>query len=281
MEVQESQIAVATPLPARPRRRRRALAGAIAAAALVGLLAGGSNAMASSPQALPVVAGNFIVVGGAPASATAVDPAKAKAAFEKYTACMRDHGIDLPDPAMVESSAGESGTTTTGPVIGTGTGPGTILTGPISGAAPAAGSIQIVGSATVAGGAGIAAPVQDDAFVAADKACAPILEAAGIQGPSTVTAGPAGGVTGSGPAGSASAGIVVAGNDPAMAGSLKAYAGCMRTHGIDVPDPTVDATTGAVQLGVSGDLGSQAFKDANAACATGNVNFVLPPPPGN
>ena len=77
------------------------------------------------------------------------------------------------------------------------------------------------------------------------------------------------------------AGIVVAGGGDVtkQAASMKAYAACMRTHGVDVADPVVDEKAGSVQLSFPVDPGSAAFRTADAACAVDGFSFAPPVAP--
>ena len=221
-------------LPHSPRRRlSRRLLVLAAGTALVALTIGGSVALAASPSPSST---------GTPGS---VDPTAADAAFAKFAACMRDHGIDMPDPVTVQ------GTTDAGPT-----------------------------TLSTAGGA----PGDDKAFQAANDACKSILADAGID-TSTSTQTVTGNAGTPGALGAAGAmaviGVGVAGGDvTAAAADMKAYAACMRTHGVDLPDPVVDSAAGTVQLSVASDPGSDAFQAANTACSTGTVGFPAPPAPG-
>jgi hypothetical protein len=201
-------------------------------------------------------------------------------AFKQYAACMRDHGIDLPDPVSISASTTGLASDATGPVtVGS---PGATSGG--------AGLHVVVGTATAvqpgtAGSVPAQPAVSSDAFAAADRACSSILEAAGIK--TTTSTGPVD-VTGSGPTlvtggsiGAGSVGVVMAGSGDvtAMAASMKAYAGCMRTHGVDMPDPVVDAKAGTVQVASNADPSTAAFQAANTACSTGSLGFPAPTAP--
>jgi hypothetical protein len=255
----------------RPARRRphRSLF-VLGTAILVALTVGTSVALASTPAASAVPT----------PSTTPPAPAAVDAAFKQYAACMRDHGVDLPDPVTISSSA---------------TVPATLgSTGLTSGGA---GLHVVVGTATAIqpGTAGtVPAPlaVSSDAFVAADKACSPILEAAGIKtttsavtaaGPVDVTGatGSASTLVSGGSIGAGSVGVAMAGSGDvtAMAADLKAYATCMRTHGVDMPDPVVDSKAGTVQLQSDADPSTAAFQAANTACSSGSFGFPAPPAP--
>ena len=256
MDQELGDIPVATPaevaLPAEPARRRRPRRSllVLGTAALVALTVGASVAVAASPG-----------TGASPSTSPApLDPATVNDAFKQYAACMRDHGIDMPDPVTITSSA-------TGPVSA-----GGAPAGPIGGLVVGTGTAVTVGTPASAQSA--------DAFAAADKACAPILEAAGIK---TATSGTidvtgAAGTIVSGGAVASGAGMVVAGNGDVttMAADMKAYAACMRTHGVDVPDPVVDAKAGSVGLQVAADPSTTAFRAADAACSTNGIGFPAP-----
>ena len=251
------------PAPAAPIAgggRSRRLGVVVAGAAIVVFSLGGSVALASSPAPAPT--GTAATRGETP-----LDPAAADAAFTKFTACMRDHGIDMPDPVRIQVSA-DAKLPSIDSAGGAGM-PGTVST---SGATMQVGSAQAV-----------AIPGGDKAFQAANDACLPILEAAGIAGATaggpgapTIVSGAGSIVSDAGPTGAVAAGIGVvgAGGDvTAQADGMKAYAACMRAHGVDVPDPVVDAKAGTVQLSLKVDPGSDAFRTANAACGTTTFGF--------
>ena len=135
--------------PSRSRWTRRTLA-LLAGGALVALTVGASAAMASDPSGAPA--------GGA----IPVDAASADAAFKDFAACMRTNGIDMPDP--VTTVSGGEGVVSGGE-------------GVVSGGDGVTGSSVVVGS-----GDAQAVPFDDADFKAANDACMPILEAAGIKG---------------------------------------------------------------------------------------------------
>jgi hypothetical protein len=238
------------------RSRSRRLGVGLAGAALVVLTLNGSVAFAASPAAA-TTDGPTATEPSAP-----LDPAATDEAFAKFTACMRDHGIDMSDPVKLEAGADA--------------GPG-FSTGGSSGA-----TIVVGGSAQA-----VAIPGDAKAFEAANAACASILEAAGIgtgSAPSVTVSSsatlpvPADGsaVTGGVVLG---AGAIGGGDVTAQADEMKAYAACMRSHGVDVPDPVVDTKAGTVQLRFDADPASDAFQTANAACATEAFDFPLPAAP--
>ena len=226
--------------PARARWSRRTLA-LLAGGALVALTVGASAALASDPSAEPA--------GGA----IPVDAASADAAFKDFAACMRENGIDMPDPVTVSGGQGAVGTT--GVVVESGPG-------------------VIVGS-----GDAQAVPFDDADFKAANDACMPILEAAGIRaGTGTIVSGE-GTLSLDAAGGAAMVGAVVAGGDVTrIADELKTYAACMRTNGVDMPDPVVDTKAGTVQLQFGGDAASATFRTADKACATAGFGFAIPVP---
>jgi hypothetical protein len=58
--------------------------------------------------------------------------------------------------------------------------------------------------------------------------------------------------------------------DPAFADQLLKFAQCMRDQGVDFPDPQITSSGGVIQaIGGGADLdpSSEAFQDAQAACA--------------
>ena len=109
-------------------------------------------------------------------------------------------------------------------------------------------------------------------FTAADEACKSILEDAGILSGTGVIAGPIEGSAGLSTSTGAAAGVVVAGGGDLaeVSTSMQSYAACMRTHGVDFPDPIVDEKAGTVQLQFAADPTSAAFREADAACASGS-----------
>lgn len=234
--------------PVGSSRSRRAFA-VLAGAALIALTVGASAALASDPSGAPA--------GGAiPVDAIPVDVAAAEAAFKDFAACMRENGVDMPDPVTVSGGPGVTGTTgTTGVIVGSGA----------AIALPADGELV---------------PFDDAAFKAADATCSPILEAAGIKsGAGTIVSGE-GSLDIAGGEGAGMIGVTVAGSGDVtrMAEEMKAYAACMRDKGQDVPDPVVDAKAGTAQMQVNGDPSSAAFRAADEACSTGSFGFAIPVP---
>ncbi len=209
------------------RPRGRQLLVILAGAAVVAATIGVSAAMASEPS------------GAGAGGAIPIDPA-----FTAFSACMKDHGIDLGTPVVVSSETG-SATGVTGST-----------------------SVSITAADVMA----LPAPIDDATFKAANDACTPILDAAGIKsGAGTIATGTlqagslqigSGAGTGAGVIGVATAG----GDVTTMAADFTAYAACMRSKGIDQPDPVVDAAAGTVQLQMTGGPTSAAFQDANKAC---------------
>ncbi len=261
MELQQDGQPGGPPQP-KPQRTRRRLAGALTLALLVGLTLGVSAAAANSPSAKPE-AGATIVVGGGPAtSLSPADAEKLDAAFARYRDCMAEHGVDMPEPVMVRAAAGAAGGTS---ISGAGPGPST-LSGPASGTAPM--------------------PAFDaKTFEAADKACAPILEAAGIKTFSSSAVGdgtgPVLGTSGAGVIGGGAVlgGVTGAGDLTAMVAPMRKYAACMREHGVDVPDPVVDEKAGTFQMKVDVDPTTSGFRAADTACADGGFSFAVPVAP--
>jgi hypothetical protein len=233
---------VEVPPPARASRSRRAIA-VLAGGALIALTIGASAAFASDPA-------------GAPAGGTIqFDAGKADAAFTDFAACMRKNGVDMPDPVTMSGGPG-------GPGVGGATG--------------------VVASGTsiiVASGDAQAVPLDDAAFQAANDACSPILDAAGIRSGSGTIVGGEGSLN-VGAAGSAGiVGITAGGDMTKVVEQFKTYAACMRSNGVDMPDPVADTKTGAVQLQFGSDPSSAAFQAANKTCDTGGFGFsVLPVP---
>ncbi|HEY4332602.1 MAG TPA: hypothetical protein VGM78_08535 [Ilumatobacteraceae bacterium] len=166
---------------------------------------------------------------------TTVDP---KDAFVAYTKCMRDNGVDMPDPQVVQA-ASPAGGETTNTFKGTPGGPG-------SGSATA---IAIGnGSGGVLTASGDVDPNSDD-YKAASAKCQPILDSA----------------------------IGTIKIDPKVEAEQRQqmldFAKCMRDHGIDMPDPVFgDSGTMSVTIGSDDSAGgvdpsSDAFQTASKACA--------------
>ena len=248
-------VEIARPASARWSRRVLAL---VAGGVLIALTVGASAAMASDPSPAPA--------GGA----IPVDAASADAAFKDFAACMRENGVDMPDPVTVSGgpttvSGGQGVVDTTG-VVESGT------------------SVVIESGASVVVGSGTAqaVPFDDAAFKAANDACLPILEAAGIRaGTGTIVSGEGTlSIDAAGGTGAGMIGVTVAGGGDVtkMAEDMKAYATCMRAEGQDVPDPMVDAKAGTAQLQVNSDPSSAAFRAADTACSTGTFGFAIPVP---
>jgi hypothetical protein len=266
MELQQDGP-LGAPTQRKPQRTRRRLAGALSFALLVGLTVGVSAATANSPSTKPE-AGTTIVVGGGPATAgTSADVERLDAAFATYRDCMAEHGIDMPEPVRVEAGAVGAGGTS------------------ISGAAPVSGGTLITGTGPALGGEPLPA-LDAKAFEAADTACAPILEAAGIKTFSSSSVGEAGGpvlgTSGGGVIGGAAViGGGVAGADDlaAVVAPIRKYAACMRDHGVNIPDPVVDEKAGTFEMKVDVDPTTSEFRAADAACADGGFSFAVPAAP--
>jgi hypothetical protein len=235
-----------TPSPAVPvrRPRTRLMVAILGAAVVIAASIGVSAAMAADPT-------------GTAAGAGAGGPIAPDAVFTKFAACMKDHGIDIGTPITVSSDSTATG-----------------VSGVVSG-----GAIEITPSdATLAtGSAAIPAPFDAAAFKAANDACTPILDAAGItSGTGTIVSGSGTASSGTLASGSLQVGtgsgagvigVATAGGDvTTMAADLRTYAACMRSKGIDQPDPVVDAAAGTVQLQMTGDPTSAAFQSASKAC---------------
>lgn len=239
--------------PGRTRWSRRGLA-ILGGAALIAVTIGTSAVMASDPSGAPA--------GGAiPVDATAAD-----AAFTDFAACMRNHGVDMPDAVTVSG----------GPVSVSG-GPVTV-----SGGERADGTTGVVEAGTslvVGSGDAQAVPMDDPDFKAANDACMPILEAAGIHAGTGTIASGEGTLSLNAAGGAGMVGVVAAGGDVTkIAADLKAYAACMRSHGVDMPDPMVDTKAGTVQLQFGGDAASAAFSAADTACTKDGFGLAVPVP---
>jgi hypothetical protein len=264
MEMQQDErLDVSPPPQARPRRRR--LAGALGVTLVIALTLGVSAAAAESPSPVTTTT-TSITVGAGPAAGvssegpSAADAAKLDAAFAEYRVCMREHGVDLPEPVVVQSGQAVPDQE---PVS---------LIGPVSGSAPLP-------------------AIDAEAFGSADTACSPILEAAGIRMLSTSSGGDAeagsvpgssGGVIGGGVIGGAAVLGGVAGADDveAMVAPVRTYAACMREHGVDVPDPVVDEGAGTFELKLDVDPTTPDFRAADAACSDGSgFGFAVPVAP--
>ena len=253
LQTDEPVGAAARTVAARVRRR---LAGAVGIAAILGLTIGGATvaAGAPSPAPAPAVAGTVAVGGWPAAEIPPADVEKLDAAFAKYRACMQEHGVEMPEPVLVE--AGD----------------------------PGPGLQPIAGTGIVAD----AEPMQGfdaGAFEAANDACAPILEAAGImQGASGSASGQLGplgpGTTGAGVVGGVGViggGAASVGDVASMVAPIRKYAACMREHGVEVPDPVVDDKAGTFEMRFDADPTTTAFREANAACADGwGFGFGVP-----
>ncbi len=238
---------IGTPVPARtPGRRWGALFGALGVASLIALALSASVAAGGSPSPGGAGAGGIVVVGGPVAAGASADVEKIEAAFTKYTACMREHGVDMPDPVKLEVSSTLDAT---------------------AAEAPAAGITVVAGTSEALS----LDPASED-FAAADVACSSILEDAGILSGTGVIAGPIEGSAGLSTSTGTAAGVVVAGGGDLaeLSTSMQSYAACMRTHGVDFPDPVVDEKAGTVQLQFAADPTSAAFREADAACASGS-----------
>ena len=146
-----SSVTTAPPgrrLGSRPKR----LAAVMAGAALVVLALGATGVFAASDGP------------SAPPSGSTVDTTDVDAAFGDFAACMRDHGIDMPDPVKLTAVSAADLTPVT-------------VTGDAGAPIDASGS----GTITVVTGSAIAIGETDPKLAAADEACSPILEKAGIH----------------------------------------------------------------------------------------------------
>jgi len=138
--------------PARSFLRRTPF---VPASAFLVLVLAACTGSAASPNGVLTLATNGPDSSAAPSATPIADPKDAMLAYAK---CMRDHGIDMPDPVIVESNGGGSGD------AGFSTGK------------------------SVAGGQAVN-PKDDPGFRTADTACRPLI--AGMikdLGPSTMSA---------------------------------------------------------------------------------------------
>jgi hypothetical protein len=235
---------IETPAPVRaPGRRWGALFGTLGVVSLIALTLSASVAGAASPSPTPAGAGTIVVVDGAVqagsaglagSAVSAVSSAeieKMDAAFKEYASCMREHGVEMPDPVTITTEA-------TGPLDAT------------AAIVPISGVVTVTGTAQA-----LAFDPASEEFTAADAACGSILEGAGIL-KATSVAGEAGPVSVGSADGAGTAGtiVVVGGALPAgssaeiakMDAAFTKYTACMREHGVEMPDP--------VKLEVSGPL---------------------------
>ena len=256
---------IETPVPARaPGRRWGALFGALGVASLIALTLSASVAAGGSPSPAGAGAGGIVVVGGPVTAGTSADVEKMEAAFTKYTACMREHGVDMPDPVKLEASGTLDAT---------------------AAEAPAAGITVVAGTARA-----LAFDPASEEFTAADKACSSILEDAGILFGTGVIAGPIEGSAGLSTS-TGTAGTIVVVGGPVPAGSsaevekidaaFTKYAACMREHGVEMPDPVKLEASGPLapaaatdlvpvtgsSLTLSFDPASEEFTAADKACS--------------
>jgi len=274
---------IETPAPVRaPGRRWGALFGTLGVVSLIALTLSASVAGAASPSPTPAGAGTIVVVGGAVqagsaglagSAVSAVSSAeieKMDAAFKEYASCMREHGVEMPDPVTITTEA-------TGPLDAT------------AAIVPISGVVTVTGTAQA-----LAFDLASEEFAAADKACSPILEDAGIQSGTISSTGALDGSiegTAGSPDGAGTAGtiVVVGGALPAgssaeiakMDAAFTKYTACMREHGVEMPDPVkleasgplapaaatelVPVTGSAPALSV--DPASEKFTVADKACS--------------
>jgi hypothetical protein len=147
-------------------------------------------------------------------------------ASKKYAACMREHGVDMPDPT---ASAGS------------GTSPGIA-----------------VFSASSADGSSDAKSTSLSSMDEANKACADLIADVAPQ-----------------------MGEIDPEAQEKMLEQARAFAKCMREHGVDMPDPQASPNGGMTQtLNVSPD--DPALDSAQKACATeGGPGFITVAPDGS
>ncbi len=162
------------------------------AVALLALTSATVNASSPSPSA-PGGDTSVPQASGAPAT----DPS---AAFKAYAACMKDHGIDLPDPAVVTGTAPAPGGA---PVLHVFTG----TAGTDQGTPAGAGTLSVTVGAVADG-----ATFDGKDFQAADEACRDLLPAPDVSSGTSVTI--------------------------ASTEDVAAFNACMTKQGIDLPDPT-------------------------------------------
>ena len=162
------------------------------------------SANAAGPSGVASLETDSPAANDSAAPSASLDPEAAQLAFAE---CMRDHGIDMPDPEPVDGGAGGG-----------------------------SGSVKI-------GGRG----ENRDEFQAAMEECGEFLEQAGsFRGEP----------------------------DPEMLDKMLEFAGCMREHGIDMPDPNPDGgitiernDDGTSMDGTNGiDPESAEFQAAEEAC---------------
>jgi hypothetical protein len=126
-----------------------------------------------------------------------------------YSKCMREHGVDMPDPTFTDTGDGGGG-----------------------------------GGAVIAGGPGKDMDPTSATFKAAETACKPIMDNAqkNFTPPSPE-------------------------EQARMRDQALKFAQCMRSHGVDVPDPTFDENGGmSIEVhGGPGPDGSASSGDANTA----------------
>ena len=251
---------IGTPLPARaPGRRWGALFGGLAVASLIGLtlsasvVAGGSPSPAGAGAGGTIVVGVPVVAGASVPAGSSADVEKMDAAFTKYTACMREHGVEMPDPVKLEASGTLDAT---------------------AAEAPAAGVTVVAGTSQA-----LSFDPSSGAFAAADEACSSILEDAGILKATSVVDVP-------GTAGTVVVGGAVAAGSPIegkkVEAAFKKFTSCMREHSIEMPEPVFIEASGplapaaATELvpvtgsapALSVDPASEEFTAADAACSS-------------
>ncbi len=177
---------------------------------------------------------------GAPGPSTTIDP---KDALVAYTKCMRDNGIAMSDPQVVQNvPSGQAPTAGSGPGSG-GSGTGAVI------------AISSGAGAIITSSGGI--DVKSDAYKSASAKCQPLLDSSIGQ-------------------------IKVDPQVQAeQRKQMLDFAKCMRAHGIDTPDP-VFGDNGSVSVSASAtgvgkgnaDPGSDAYKAANTACGQGGAGGI-------
>ncbi len=255
------------PTQPKPQRTRRRLAGALTFALLVGLTVGRVRGRGELAVGEARSRGNRRDRRRTRDALAPADAEKLDAAFAAYRECMKEHGVDMPEPVRVEAGAVDAGGV------------------PVSGIAPATGGTLITGTGTSLTSDPMPA-FDAKAFEAADKACSPILEAAGIKTFTSSSVGDAGSGPVLGSGGGIIGGAAVLGGAAAGAGDLaamvapiKKYAACMRKQGVDVPDPVVDEKAGTFEMKLDLDPTASDFRAADAACADGGFSFAVPARP--
>lgn len=223
-----------------PRRRRLTTTVLCGAALLTFAGCGSATTHGAGVASLGTTTAPAAATGqGGSGPSTTIDP---KDALVAYTKCMRDNGVAMSDPKVVQDAPGGKGPTAVSDPGSGGAGTGAVI-------AISSGAGAIITSGNI--------DVNSEAYKTASAKCQPLLDSSIGQ-------------TKVDPQVQAE-----------QRQQMLDFAKCMRAHGIDAPDP-VFGDNGSISVSASAtgegngnaDPGSDAFRAANAACGQGGAGGI-------